>query len=30
MNTYAHVFERVQHDDRTGDQMEAAFGVLLS
>jgi hypothetical protein len=25
----AHVFERAQHDDRTRDQMEAAFGGML-
>jgi integrase len=29
MNTYAHLFERAEHDDRTRDQMEAAFGGML-
>jgi integrase len=29
INTYAHVFEPAQHDDRTRDQMEAAFGGML-
>ncbi len=29
LNTYAHVYAKVEHDDRTRDQMEAAFGGLL-
>ena len=29
LNTYAHVYGRVEHDDRTRDQMEAAFGEVL-
>jgi len=29
LNTYAHVYGRVEHDDRTREQMERAFGGLL-
>lgn len=29
LNTYAHIFARVEHDDRTRDQVERAFGELL-
>jgi len=29
LGTYAHVFARVEHDDRTRETMEAAFGDLL-
>ena len=30
LSTYAHVYARVEHDDRTRDQMEAAFGDVLA
>lgn len=29
LNTYAHVYAKVEHDDRTREQMEKAFGGLL-
>ena len=29
LGTYAHVFSRAEHDDRTREQMEAAFGEVL-
>ncbi len=29
LNTYAHVYGKVEHDDRTREQMERAFGGML-
>jgi site-specific recombinase XerD len=29
LSTYAHAFAAAEHDDRTREQMEAAFGGLL-